>query len=345
MHSMKSKFATALALLVLPVGVAACGGDDDASGSDGGSSGGGGSIDLIGYSTPQEAYENGLEPAFNETPDGEGVEFSNSFGPSGDQSRAIEAGQPADFVHFSLEPDMQRVVDAGAVAEDWNTGEYKGIIEDSVVVFVVRSGNPNDIQTWDDVANGENEIITPNPFQSGGARWNLMAAYGHIVQNGGSEQEGLDFIRTILENTSVQDASARDSMGTFTGGKGDVLLAYENEAIAAQEAGEDIEYVIPDDTILIETPGAVTEDAQDPEAAQAFLDYLLSPEGQQVWADNGYRPVDPAVLKDNADKFPTVPELFKIEDLGGWPKIADEFFDTEGGSVAEIESDLGAPLE
>jgi sulfate/thiosulfate transport system substrate-binding protein len=344
MHSMKSKIATALALLLLPVGVAACGGSDEADGSEDGGSGGG-SVDVVAYSTPQEAYEEGLFPAFNATPDGEGVEFSASFAGSGDQSRAVEAGQPADLVHFSLETDMTRVVDAGMVAEDWNAGKYKGIVENSVVVFVVRPGNPNDIRTWDDVANGENEIITPNPFQSGGARWNLMAGYGHVVQNGGSEEEGLDFIRTILENTSVQDASARDALGTFTGGKGDVMLAYENEAIAAQEAGEDVEYVIPDDTLLIETPAAVTENAQDPEAAQAFLDYQLSPEGQQVWADYGYRPVDEEVLKQNADKFPVVPELFTIEDLGGWEQIAAEFFDTENGSVAAIESDLGAPLE
>ena len=328
--------------LGLAGGVAACGGSDDSSSA---SSGGGGNVDIVAYSTPQEAYEDGLDPAFNETPEGEGVEFSTSFAGSGDQSRAVEAGQPADLVHFSLEPDMQRVVDSGAVAEDWDTGEYKGIVEDSVVVFVVRPGNPNDIQTWDDVISGENEVITPNPFQSGGARWNLVAGYGHVVQGGGTPEEGVEFIRGILENTSVQDASARDSLGTFTSGKGDVMLAYENEAIAAQDAGEEVEFIIPDDTLLIETPAAVTENAQDPEAAQAFLDYELSPEGQQVWADNGYRPVDPDVLAENEDKFPTVPQLFTIEDLGGWEKINADLFDTESGSVAEIESDLGTPLE
>ena len=128
---------------------------------------------------------------------------------------------------------------------------------------------------------------------------------------------------------------------TFTSGKGDVLISYENEAIRAQQAGEDVDYVIPPETIQIDTVGAVTSDAQDPEAAQAFLDYLWSPEGQQQWADEGYRPVDPAVLKENADKFPTPKGLFDIESLGGWDEVTTEFFDPENGSVAEIERNLG----
>ena len=170
-----------------------------------------------------------------------------------------------------------------------------------------------------------------------------MAAYGQVVQNGGSEQEGLDFVQQILENTPVQDKAASEALATFTGGKGDVLLAYENEAIRAQDAGEDVEYVIPDDTIKIETPIAVTEDASD--SAQAFVDYLFSPEGQQLYADGGYRPVDPQVLKDNADKFPTPPGLFTIEDLGGWDQVTTDFFDPENGSVAEIERNLGIATE
>ena len=170
----------------LALGIAACGGTSDGSG------GGGGSVDLVAYSTPEEAYTGDLQPGFNATPDGEGVEFSNSFGSSGDQSRAVEAGQPADVVHFSLDPDIQRLVDAGLVAEDWNENEYNGIVEDSVVVFVVRPGNPKGIQTWDDLIAGDVEVLTPNPFTSGGARWNLMAAYGNkTLTEGASEEEGL----------------------------------------------------------------------------------------------------------------------------------------------------------
>src|SRR4029453_9396107 len=255
---------------------AACG--DSASGA--------GSIDLVAYSTPQQVYEDKLEPAFQDTEQGDGVDFSNSFGSSGDQSRAVEAGQPADVVHFSLEPDMTRLVDAGLVSDDWNQNQYNGIVEDSVVVFVVRKGNPDNIQTWDDQVSGDEEVLTPNPFTSGGARWKLMAAYGNqTITEGKSEEEGLQFLSDLLSNVPVQDESARDSLGTFLGGKGDVLLAYENEAIAAQNAGEDIDYVVPDSTILIETPIAATEEGG--EDAQKFVDYEYTDEAQQLWADNG----------------------------------------------------------
>jgi sulfate transport system substrate-binding protein len=324
---------------VLALGVAACGDDSDSS-----SGGGGGSVDVVGYSTPEEAYTQDLEPGFQASDEGAGVEFSNSFGASGDQSRAVEAGQPADVVHFALEPDITRLVDAGQVADDWNQNQYDGIVEDSVVVFVVRKGNPDDIQTWDDLLRDDVEVLTPNPFTSGGARWNLMAAYGNkVLTEGASEDEGLQYISDLLGNVPVQDESARDAMGTFLGGKGDVLLAYENEAIAAQEAGEDVEYVVPDSTILIQTPIAVTEGSD--EAAQSFVDYLYTDEAQQLWADRGYRPVVDSVLKQNADKFPTPADLFTIDDLGGWDKVSTEFFDPEQGSIAEIETNLGVATE
>ena len=332
-----------LALLVLPFGVAACGDDDD-DGGDGGGTSAGGSINLVAYSTPETLYTEEIVPAFNAAPEGEGVDVSASFGSSGDQSRAVEAGQPADVVHLSLEPDVTRLVDAGLVSEDWNQNQYNGIVEDSVVVFVVRKGNPDNVQSWDDLISGDLEILTPNPFTSGGARWNLMAAYGNkVLTEGASEEEGLQYLSDLLSNVAVQDESARDSLGTFLGGKGDVLLAYENEAIAAQEAGEDIDYVVPDSTILIETPIAVLEGAD--EAAQKFVDYEYTDEAQQLWADNGYRPVVQSVLKQNADKFPTPADLFTIADLGGWDTVTDEFFDPESGSVAEIEQNLGVATE
>jgi sulfate/thiosulfate transport system substrate-binding protein len=329
----------ALALLA-SLGLVACGGTSEGSGS-----GEGGTVDLVAYSTPQTVYEETLEPGFNETPEGADVGFQNSFGSSGDQSRAVEAGQPADLVHLSLEPDMTRLVDAGMVAEDWNQGQYNGILQDSVVVFMVRPGNPEDITGWDDIVREDVEVLTPNPFTSGSARWNIMAAYGAQLEQGASEEEALEFVRQMLENTSVQDKAASDALTTFTSGKGDVLIGYENEAIRAQEAGEELDYVTPDETILIETPAAVTENADDPEAAQAFLDYLLSEDGQQGFADNGYRPVVPSVLEQNRDKFPEPKVLFTIEDLGGWETVATEFFDPESGSVAEIERSLGVATE
>ena len=331
----------ASAALVLGLGVAACGGSDSTAdagtGSDGSVSG---NVSLVAYSTPQDAYEKVLQPGF-QAGDGADVEFSNSFGASGDQSRAVEAGQPADLVHFALAPDVDRLVDAGLVDSDWTDNKYKGVIKRSVVAFTVRKGNPKDIQTWDDLTRDDVEVIVPNPFTSGGARWDIMAAYGSQLEQGKSPEEALQFVADVLGNTAVQDPSASDALATFTSGKGDVLISYENEAIRAQQAGEDVDYVIPPETIQIDTVGAVTSDAQDPEAAQAFLDYLWTPEGQQQWADEGYRPVDPKVLKENADKFPTPKDLFTIDDLGGWDEVTTEFFDPENGSVAEIERNLG----
>ena len=325
--------------LAASVGIAACGGDD----SEGSSASG--SIDLVAYSTPQQAFEEGIIPNFQETPEGEGAEVSTSFGASGDQRRAVEEGQPADFVDFSLEPDMSALVEAGKVADDWEKNKYDGKITDSVVVFSVRPGNPEGIEDWDDLVSGDVEIITPNPATSGGAKWNIMAAYGAQIAQGASEQEALDFVAQILESTSVLDDSARDSVQTFASGKGDVLIGYENEAIQAQDEGVDLEYIIPDDTIEIENPAAVTTDAQDPKAAQALLDYIWTDEGQQTFADYGYRPVVDSVLEDNKDKFPDVPGLFTIDDLGGWDKVDTEFFDDESGSVTKILQEQGAPLE
>jgi sulfate/thiosulfate transport system substrate-binding protein len=320
------------------LGVAACGGSDSEGSS------GGGTVNLVAYSTPQELYEESIEPAYNETSGGEGVTFQNSFGASGDQSRAVESGLPADVVHLPLELDMQRLVDAEIVAEDYNAN-HKANVQNSVVVFTVRGGNPENIQDWDDLVTGEVEVITPNPFTSGGARWNIMAAYGAQVNQGASEDEALEYVRQLLENTPVQDKSASDALATFTGGKGDVLLSYENEAIRAQEAGEDVEYVIPDDTILIETQIALSEDAENPEGGQAFIDYLFSPDGQRLFAEGGYRPVDEKVFKQFSKEFPEPPGLFTIEEFGGWEEVATEFFDPANGSIAEVEQSLGVATQ
>ena len=342
MQSMKSKLASALALLVLPIGVAACGGSSDAAGSDDGGSGG--SIDLVAYSTPQTAYEEDLIPAFQATPEGEGVEFSASFGSSGDQSRAVEAGQPAGFVHLPIEPDITRLVDAGLVAEDYaETEENGGVVQTSVVALGVRPGNPKDIQGWDDLVRDDVEVVTPNPFTSGGARWNIMAAYGQAINNGASEDEALEFVGQVLENTVVQDASARDSLNTFVGGQGDVIISYENEIIGAQNAGEEMDLIVPDDTIRIDTIAVVPEGAD--ETSQAFLDFLFTEEAQTLWAENGYRPVDKAVQKQFADEFPEPPGLFEIEQFGGWEVASAEFFDPENGKVADIERELGVATE
>jgi sulfate transport system substrate-binding protein len=320
----------AVAALAVAVGIAACG--SSASGSD--------KVNLVAYSTPQQVYEDKLEPAFHATSDGEDVDFSNSFGSSGDQSRAVEAGQPADVVEFSLEPDMTRLVDAGIVDSTWNQNQYKGIVTNSVVTLMVRPGNPKNIQSFDDLTRDDVEVIDPNPATSGGARWNIMAIYGSQIEAGKSEAEAQDFVKQVIENTSVQDDSARDSLNTFSSGKGDVLVGYENEALQAQQEGIDLDYVTPDSTILIENPIAVTKDASS--AAQPFVDFLYTDEGQQAFADAGYRPVVKSVADKNASKFPVPSGLFTIADFGGWSKVADPFFGDEGW-VTQTEADLGNP--
>ena len=323
-----------VAAAALSLGVAAgCGSSDSSSGG----SGSGGSVDVVGYSTPETVYTDSLQPAFNKTPQGKGVSFSDSFGASGDQSRAVEAGQPASLVHFSQAGDMSRLVDAGMVAPNWDKQKYKGIAEDSVAVLVVRKGNPDGIRSFDDLVNKDVSVITPNPFSSGSARWNIMAIYGSQLHEGKSPQQALDAVKTVLGKTQVQPGSGRDALAAFTQGEGDVLISYENEAIKAQSEGESVDYVIPPSTILIQTPIAVTKDA--PKAAQDFLDYIWSDAGQKIWAENGYRPVNPKLV--DLKKFPTPKDLFTIDEFGGWDKVNDEFFDETKGKVAAIEKELG----
>jgi len=330
----------ALTLLVAIVAAGCGGSDSSATGSDtGSSSSGGGKLDVVGYSTPESVYAEALEPAFEETSQGSGVSFSNSFGASGDQSRAVVAGQPASIVHFSQGGDMERLVEEGEiVAKNWEANKYKGIATNSVVVILTRSGNPEGIKSFKDIEDKDVDVITPNPFSSGSARWNIMAIYGAALEEGASPDQALTDVKTVLEKTVAQPGSGRDAFSAFAQGQGDVLLTYENEAIKAEKEGEDVEYVIPPATLQIETPIAVTKDAPEP-AAEDFLNWLWSDEGQELWAENGYRPVNPKLV--DPKQFPTPDQLFKIAKFGGWGKVNDEFFDDESGSVAEIEKELG----
>jgi len=324
-----------LSVVVLAVVAAGCGGPAEEGAS---AASGGGRLSLVAYSTPKEAYEE-LIPAFQKTPEGKGVSFDQSYGSSGDQSRAVAAGLPADVVALSLAPDVDKLVEPGLVAADWAETPTDGFVTNSVVVFAVRKGNPKNIQTWEDITKDGVEVITPNPFTSGGAKWNLMAAYGSQTAQGKSPEEALQFLHDVLENTPVQDKSAREALQTFSGGKGDVLLAYENEAITAQNAGIELDYVIPDQTILIQNPAAVVTESENPETAKAFVDWLVTPEAQEIFASKGYRSVLPDLVDEQT--YPTPKELFKIDEFGGWSKVNDEFFDPDKGSVAEIERDLG----
>ncbi|WP_205695737.1 extracellular solute-binding protein [Conexibacter sp. SYSU D00693] len=307
------------AVAAATLAVAGCGGASDTkdSGDAGGSASGGSGaqLSLVAYSTPQVVYDE-LIPAFQKTEAGAGTRFKTSFGASGDQSRAVEAGLEADVVSFSVEPDMTRLQKAGLVDRFQK-------VSTSVVAFTVRKGNPKGIKGWDDLLKPGVEVITPNPFMSGAAKWNLLGAYAH---------GGLDFVKQLIEDhVPVQPKSGREALQTFTGGEGDVLLSYEYETVTAQKKGEDVDLVVPDDTLQIDILGATTKGA--PPAARTFLDYVVSDEGQKHFDAWGYDPPSGPQTK--------VGELKTIEDLGGWSKVNDALFDPEKGSIAKIEEDAG----
>ncbi len=324
-------------LLAVALLAAACGGASDENEAAGAASGRSDSADalaLIAYSTPQVVYDE-IIPDFRATAEGKGIDFKTSFGASGDQSRAVEAGLNADVVSFSVEPDMERLVAAGIVEPTWRDNQHKGLVTTSVVSFIVRKGNPKNIRAWDDLVKPGVQVVTPNPFTSGAAKWNILAAYGH---------GGLDYVRELLiEHVKVQPKSGREALQDFVSGQGDVLLSYEYEATTAQKKGEELDYVIPDNTIRIEITFATTKDA--PAEATTFADYVLSEPAQQRFADWGYRPVNENVLERNKRKFPTPKELYGIERFGGWAKVNEELFDPDTGSIAKIEEELGVPME
>jgi sulfate/thiosulfate-binding protein len=337
----RSLIAAVLALVALVT--AGCGGADDTSGGGASAASGNGStkLSLVAYSTPQVVYDNVI-PGFETTAAGKGVSFAQSYGASGDQSRAVEGGLGADVVTFSLEPDMTRLVKAGLVAGDWADNANKGLVSRSVVALIVRKGNPKGIHTWDDLLKPGVQVLTPNPFTSGAAKWNILAAYGAKSGGGEDPQAGLAYLRELItKHVKVQDKSGREALQDFTSGNGDVLISYENEAITARKKGQQVDYVIPDRTILIENPIAVVSKSKHAAQAKAFVRYALSPAAQQQFADWGYRPVDQSVFRKNVSKFPTPSGLFTIRDLGGWSKVNDEFFDPDKGSVAAIEQDAG----
>jgi sulfate/thiosulfate transport system substrate-binding protein len=330
----RAKFAAALVVagMVLAAG---CGGGS------GGSGGGSDKLTLVAYSTPREAYE-ALIPEFQKTDAGKGVTFSQSYGASGDQTRAVQNGLAADVVTLALEPDMTKLVDAGLVAKDWNADEHKGMITNSVVAFIVRKGNPKGIKTWDDLIRPGVEVIEPNPFTSGGAKWNIMAAYGAQLQAGKTPEQAQAYLLELFRHVPVQDKSAREALQTFIGGKGDVMLAYENEAINAQQKEQAVDYVVPDNTILIENPIAVTTKSRDAAKASAFVEFLRSEPAQKLYAERGYRPVDAAAAAGAS--FPQPRGLFTIRDLGGWSDVNKRFFDKEAGVVAGIERTVGVSV-
>ena len=243
-RSVRIGLPAALMTLLLALVAAGCGGSGSSSSDSGSGGSGGAKLDVVGYSTPESVYAEVLEPAFEQTPQGKGVSFSNSFGASGDQSRAVAAGQPASIVHFSQAGDMERLVEEGEiVAKDWESQPYNGIATDSVVVLLVRKGNPDGIESFKDLETKDVGVVTPNPFSSGSARWNIMAVYGAALEEGDSPAQALAAVKTVLEKTVAQPGSGRDAFSAFSQGEGDVLLqrrgmpAPLGQAMAEHEAG------------------------------------------------------------------------------------------------------------
>jgi sulfate transport system substrate-binding protein len=302
--------------------------------------GSGGHVSLVAYSTPNVAFGK-LIPAFQATAAGRGVSFDQSYGAAESQVNAIVAGQPADLVDLSLPPNVDALVKAGLVDAAWAKNPYGGIVTHSVVVFVVRDGNPKHIRTWDDLVKPGVQVLTPNPFTSGGARWNILAAYGAQLREGRTQKQAVAYLQSLFHHVAAQDSSGRNALTTFLSGKGDVLLTYENEAILAQQQGKPVHYLIPKATIRIDNPLALLKKSESNAAARAFYRFLYTPQAQRLFAQTGYRPVLPAVARQFAKQFPSRPWLFTIRYLGGWNTVTPRFFDPSTGIVAKIEQGLG----
>jgi sulfate/thiosulfate-binding protein len=326
--------ALAAAAVVVPAVLAGCG-------SSGGSSSD--KVGVVGFSVLKTANTPVIAD-FQKTSAGKGVKFTQSYGASGDQSRAVIGGLPADEVHLSLQPDVDKIVDAGLIESSWDKTPTKGMLTDSEVVFIVRKGNPLGIKGWDDLTKPGVKLVTPNPASSGGAKWDLLAAWAHGEGTSGDAAQGQAFVTKMLGNAVALPDSASDALASFIGGNGNVLLAYESDAIAARAAGDSVDYVVPDDTLLIENPVALTKDASS--AAKDFLKFQLGTTGQTDYAKSGFRPViqgikvDVPGANDPSNAYPAVPTQYTIaKTFGGWDK-ADAYFDDSTGAITKILSGL-----
>ena len=303
-------------------------------------------LNLVAYSTPKPVLGK-LIARFGHTAAGQGVSFSQSYGPSGSQARAIAAGQPTDVAFLSTGLDIDTVADAGIVSKSWTQTPYGGIAADSVVAFVVRPGNPKHIHGWKDLVKPGVQVVTPDPFPSGSAKWNVLAAYGAARKSGLNSKEAIQFVTRLFKNVVSQDSSGSNAANTFFSGRGDVLITYESEAYAAFAAGKQGKLVVPQPTMLIQLPMVATKGA--PAAAKAFIKYAHAPKQQRIFAASGYRPVVKSVLKrpDLAswrEKYATGPS-FNIQDklFGGWLKVDKVWFDLDSGRMVKIEQAVGGP--
>lgn len=298
-------------------------------------------LTLAVYTTPREAYAK-IIPAFQaywkEKTD-QTVTFEESYQGSGAQSRAVVEGFEADVVALSLEADVNRIEDAGLITHDWRSEPYGGMVSTSVVAFAVREGNPKNIQDWADLTQPDLEILTPNPKTSGGAMWNVLALYGaakrgHVEGFSADDQGAQDLLLAVLQNVSIMDKGARESITNFEKGIGDVAITYENEVLVGQQAGINYQLVLPSSTIRIDNPVAVVDTYVDKhgtrEVAEAFVDFLFTKEAQEIFAKHGLRSSDPEVAEATAGQYPPISDVFTIEEFGGWKEATPTFFGDDG---------------
>jgi sulfate/thiosulfate-binding protein len=309
-----------------------------------GAAGKGTTLSLVAYSTPKTVLGKIIQ-AWQQTPDGQGVSFTQSYAGSTDQARAVIAGLPADVLFLSTGADVNVLVDAGLVDAGWDKQSYGGIGADSVVVFALRPGNPKHIKGWADLIKPGVQVITPNPFSSGGAHWNVLAAYGAQRRLGKTDKQAIAYVQTLFAHVVSQDSTARNATNTFLSGKGDVLITYESEALAARLSGTDIQYVIPRQTMLIELPLVVMKHSPNRDKAIRFMRFVKSVPGQDLFGRYGWRPVNPTSARKFASKYPARPGIFRVTDryIGGWRAADRRWFDPKSGLMVSIEKKVGGP--
>jgi sulfate/thiosulfate-binding protein len=334
---------TGLSILLL---LTACGsGSETNANADGEQSGQNkGDITLVigAYSVVKDAFGD-LLPKFQahwQEKTGQKIVFQESYEASGTQARSIVGGFDADVAVLAMATDIEKIQKAGLINENWADNPYKGMITDSVVVLGTRDGNPLDIKGWDDLANKGVKVLYPNPKTSGGAQWDINAIYGAGLKKAERETGAKDaefakqYLKSIHYNVESLDKSGRASMAAFEYGVGDVIVTYENELRARIRQGVPYTIVIPEDTILIENPAAVVHKNAKKhgveEAAQAFVDYLVSEEAQEIFAEFGFRPVNEKAAAKVKDQFEQPAGLFDIEYLGGWNEVRDTLYSKKG---------------
>jgi sulfate transport system substrate-binding protein len=309
-------------------------------------------INLAAYSNVYDTYGkliSTFQEEWKDAHDGQSVIFSTSFGGSTTQAQNVVAGFPADIVALSLNPDVQLIADAGLIAHDWQAEQEDGIVASSAVVFDVRSGNPKHIENWDDLTQPGLQILTPDPAESGGAKWNIVAAYGAAMRGEvpgyekGNAADAQRLLEGIFKNVTVMDKSANDSIKNFQAGNGDVAITYEYAVLAAQHAGLPDEMVIPPSTVDIQTPVAVVDtNAQAhcvEDIANAFVDFLHSKEAKDIFTSVGFeRPVGQAAAAEgDGDVFPAIQDLFTTDDIGGWDQLLNDTVFGDGGAFTQAQ--------